>query len=276
MSPTPTTTPFDCAEPGCTWAVRGVPDKYARILAEEHAAEHAGQAPTTEPTPFRYVDDDGFCLTARLLPDLNAGGTTGTLSMTIEGSDEPQSAHVPVDELPQILAGIAGAAGLERARRVLGTPTMNTETRSCGSAQLHQPHQFMRMEVVFRCPGTAAESARRRLTPSEHDRAWHAIEGSAGEEGADPGTVLNAVLHALRIDAPTAAEEQAASPSRRMAAEAQRPTPDVAEALTDCGCGTYMRCPNGHCSRHYTCQDCGRCCTCECSGAPAATEEPTR
>ncbi|MFD8667051.1 hypothetical protein ACFV1U_16860 [Streptomyces microflavus] len=52
--------------------------------------------------------------------------------------------------------------------------------------------------------------ARRRLTPTEHDRAWHAIEGSAGEPGADPDTILNAVLHALRIDAPTPAEEQAA------------------------------------------------------------------
>ncbi|MER5678654.1 hypothetical protein ABT081_17105 [Streptomyces sp. NPDC002238] len=59
---------------------------------------------------------------------------------------------------------------------------------------------------------------------------------------------------------------------RQQAAEAQQPTPAVAET-TDCGCGTYMRCPNGHCSRHYTCQDCGRCCTCECSGTPDEAEE---
>ncbi|QQZ56883.1 hypothetical protein IFE09_27170 [Streptomyces microflavus] len=65
-----------------------------------------------------------------------------------------------------------------------------------------------------------AQSARRRLTPREHDRAWHAIEGGVGEDGADPGTVLNAVLHALRIDPPTVAEEQAASPRRRLAGEA--------------------------------------------------------
>lgn len=72
-------------------------------------------------------------------------------------------------------------------------------------------------------PAAPADRAtdRRRLTPNEHDRAWHAIEGSAGEEGADPGTVLNAVLHALRIDPPTVEEEQAASPSRRLADEAQ-------------------------------------------------------
>jgi len=43
---------------------------------------------------------------------------------------------------------------------------------------------------------------RRRLTKDEHDAAWHAIEGTAAEEGADPDTVLNAVLAALGIDPP--------------------------------------------------------------------------
>ncbi|MGW1870952.1 hypothetical protein ACWCPS_36105 [Streptomyces mauvecolor] len=46
-------------------------------------------------------------------------------------------------------------------------------------------------------------AARRVLTPGEHDRAWHAVEGAAGEPGADPGTVLDSVLAALGIDAPT-------------------------------------------------------------------------
>jgi hypothetical protein len=49
----------------------------------------------------------------------------------------------------------------------------------------------------------------RKLTVPEHDRAWHAIEGASGEPDADPGTVLAAVLHALRIEAPTAEDEQA-------------------------------------------------------------------
>ncbi|MFJ6319681.1 hypothetical protein ACIQJW_26725 [Streptomyces californicus] len=73
---------------------------------------------------------------------------------------------------------------------------------------------------------TEARSPRRRLTPTEHDRAWHAIEGSAGEPGADPDTILNAVLYALRIDAPTAAEEQAASPSRRATPPAAPAAPE--------------------------------------------------
>lgn len=51
----------------------------------------------------------------------------------------------------------------------------------------------------------------RVLTLLEHDAAWHAIEGAAGEEGADPGTVLAAVLHALGIDPPADEDEMAAS-----------------------------------------------------------------
>ncbi len=54
-----------------------------------------------------------------------------------------------------------------------------------------------------------AQPTRRVLTPNEHDRAWHAVEGAAGTPGADPDTILNAVLHALRIEAPTAEDEQA-------------------------------------------------------------------
>lgn len=42
----------------------------------------------------------------------------------------------------------------------------------------------------------------RVLTPLEHHAAWHAVEGAAGEEGADPQTILNAVLRVLKIAAP--------------------------------------------------------------------------
>lgn len=64
---------------------------------------------------YRYVDGDGFCLSARLLPDLNTGGVTETLSITVEGSDEPQSAHVPVGDVSAVLFGISRAAGQQTA-----------------------------------------------------------------------------------------------------------------------------------------------------------------
>lgn len=44
----------------------------------------------------------------------------------------------------------------------------------------------------------------RTLTESEYNAAWHAVEGAAGEEGADPATVLHAVLDRLGIDLPPA------------------------------------------------------------------------
>jgi hypothetical protein len=43
---------------------------------------------------------------------------------------------------------------------------------------------------------------RRRLSPNEYSAAWHAVEGAAGEPGADPATVLHAVLRALGIATP--------------------------------------------------------------------------
>jgi hypothetical protein len=52
-------------------------------------------------------------------------------------------------------------------------------------------------------PALVAEIRRlraRKLTFSEYNAAWHAVEGAAGEEGADPGTVLHAVLDRLGID----------------------------------------------------------------------------
>jgi hypothetical protein len=53
----------------------------------------------------------------------------------------------------------------------------------------------------------------RTLTESEYDSAWHAVEGAAGEEGADPGTVLHAVLDRLGITVPGAVEQPAVDAS---------------------------------------------------------------
>lgn len=60
------------------------------------------------------------------------------------------------------------------------------------------------------CLDARPPATRRRLTAAEHDAAWHAIEGTAAEEGADPDTVLNAVLAALGIDPPAVTAEAGA------------------------------------------------------------------
>ncbi|MGW3428920.1 hypothetical protein ACWDHW_13330 [Streptomyces melanosporofaciens] len=46
---------------------------------------------------------------------------------------------------------------------------------------------------------------RRVLTPDEYSAVWHAVEGAAGEPGADPATVLGAVLDRLGIQPPPTA-----------------------------------------------------------------------
>ncbi|WP_393075156.1 hypothetical protein [Streptomyces sp. LN704] len=65
-------------------------------------------------------------------------------------------------------------------------------------------------------PALLAEVRRlraRSLTENEYSAAWHAVEGAAGEEGADPGTVLHAVLDRLGITVPAAgAQPDTATP----------------------------------------------------------------
>jgi hypothetical protein len=65
-------------------------------------------------------------------------------------------------------------------------------------------------------PALLAEIRRlraRTLTESEYNSAWHAVEGAAGEEGADPGTVLHAVLNRLGITVPGTGEQPAVAVS---------------------------------------------------------------
>ena len=173
-------------------------------------------APTpTNPTPFRYIDEDGFCLSARLLPDLNTGRTTGTLSITIEGSDEPQSVHVPVKELPTALEGIAGAAGLEQARQVFGSPTTDTKTPVPVSADLPD-----RLEAVlterFTALGNPFSAMRRQEKGPDGWPAEHPV-GPAGVAG---------VLREL------------------LATEAQQPAPAAPETMlgaSGCTCIPWTR-----------------------------------
>ncbi|KPI31431.1 hypothetical protein OV320_2647 [Actinobacteria bacterium OV320] len=54
----------------------------------------------------------------------------------------------------------------------------------------------------------------RPLTEGEYNAAWHAVEGAAGEEGADPGTILHAVLARLGIAWPGTAEQSAVEEQR--------------------------------------------------------------
>ncbi|WP_369778861.1 hypothetical protein [Streptomyces sp. R33] len=80
---------------------------------------------------------------------------------------------------------------------------------------------------------------RRRLTELEHTAAWHAIESTAGEDGADPGTVLAAVLRALGIDPPGQVARDCPSCEVGIEHDAHCPTPETHN--WGCGCPTDER-----------------------------------
>lgn len=74
------------------------------------------------------------------------------------------------------------------------------------SAEMERPAVTELLDNIWTFPleqqaaATEEPAPRRTLTPNEYDAAWHAVEGAAGEEGADPGTVLHAVLNRLGIE----------------------------------------------------------------------------
>ncbi|MEU1433996.1 hypothetical protein ABZ438_07845 [Streptomyces sp. NPDC005786] len=279
--------------------------------------------PTTPPL-FRYVDEDDFHLSAHLLLDR----APATLSITIEGSDEPQSAHVPVGELPRVLAGIAAAAGLSApvAAPTTAPPVYAPCTVHGGDCRTEawpappappvdtDPRDRRdRWEAAAWAAGRtvdrnalaaymAVADTEQAALRAEVEGLDEALRGAISVSEKD-GARLRAELEQLRTDRATVLREAVevagqmggrfgtddhgdldtgwndaceaiSTELRRLADEAQQPE---TEAARGCGCGTYMRCPNGHCTRHYTCQDCGRCCTCGCSGqpTPAPSEEPT-
>ncbi|MFF4369665.1 hypothetical protein [Streptomyces sp. NPDC001594] len=94
---------------------------------------------------------------------------------------------------------------------------------SAGSSETGHAEAFIPVELLEEVIAGQREAARqaggqpfaptrRRLTELEHDRAWHAIEGTAGEDSADPGTVLAGVLRVLDIDPPASPEPCAQQP----------------------------------------------------------------
>src|ERR1051325_9792234 len=84
-----------------------------------------------------------------------------------------------------------------------------------------QMDRWRRTAYRVACTHEPDADAPRTLTEGEYSAAWHAVEGAAGEEGADPATVLHAVRARLGI----------ARPGTAPPAEEQQPT---AEACGKC------------------------------------------
>ncbi|MFF4902321.1 hypothetical protein [Streptomyces sp. NPDC001068] len=136
---------------------------------------------------YHATDHTGDSLT--VLP----GGTWTTFEVTRQANDDDEGATVRV----VVLTG-----RLPELRDALTAAAQYAQQRAAGNVQ-----------------------PPRVLTPGEHDRAWHAIEGAAGEPGADPGTILSAVLAALNIQPPSAEDEAAASAAMRARRDVRNGTP---------------------------------------------------
>lgn len=94
-----------------------------------------------------------------------------------------------------------------RAERDEFCNRVDTLTAVAKGNKRHVQELFLDLQ---KAQATIARLRARRLTPGEYDAAWHAVEGAAGEEGADPGTVLHTVLDRLGIDWQDAARPAAA------------------------------------------------------------------
>ncbi|GAA2439168.1 hypothetical protein [Streptomyces glaucus] len=121
---------------------------------------------------YRATDHTGDSLS------VTPGATWTTFTVTRQANDDDEAAAVPV----VVLTG-----RLPELRDALATTAQFAQQRIAAGAR--KPYV---------------------LTPAEHDRAWHAIEDAAGEPGADPGTILRAVLGALQILPPSAEDWEAA------------------------------------------------------------------
>lgn len=147
----------------------------------------------SDPELYRYVDVDGFCLSARLLIDLNTGAVTETLSITIEGSDEPQSIHVRASEAPTVTAGILRAAGQQPA--VLPAPDQQTAELVARAVRACAEHLRDRYADTW-----TADAARSldlnaaRIERGESTTLLRRLTGEAQQDPAQDGEALKPYL----------------------------------------------------------------------------------
>ncbi|MFF6940430.1 hypothetical protein [Streptomyces lavendulae] len=182
---------------------------------------------------FEFTDPDGDKLVAYPSQRMDE---VPAVSLYAEQGHESTNVHIPLSQLEEFIAGLReiarqqsdgqAAADQPTNAQPVGTLPQLLATRLTERfTALGNP--FSRMSINFQGPdgwpasrdvspndvadvlrellgqaGAQPAPGRRRLTELEHDAAWHAIEGTAGEPGADPGTVLAAVLRALDIDPP--------------------------------------------------------------------------
>ena len=200
-------------------------------------------APENPSSPYRYTDGQNHCLTLHTATgadrrpyvwaeaeNLAFGGDVVSAWLTLEQIDGLDAVLAQSSANGTALGSRRQYRAVDHTGAVLTVWPGSTWTAFEVTRQANDDEESAAVRVVVltgRLPelraaltaaaqgATGGAQTPRVLTPSEHDRAWHAIEGAAGEPGADPGTILSAVLAALGIQAPSAEDEQAASAALR-------------------------------------------------------------
>ncbi|MFJ3834481.1 hypothetical protein ACIPY6_03070 [Streptomyces sp. NPDC090054] len=128
---------------------------------------------------------------------------------------EHAAVFVPVANVEEVVAGLREIARQQdgQASPLISTATLTSALRQAGdlvaeytgNAVDSSAQMLRRLAEGTRRPNDPllhGAPDRRQLTEAEHDAAWHAVEGTASEDGADPSSVLAAVLWTLNIDPP--------------------------------------------------------------------------
>ncbi|MFJ7004185.1 hypothetical protein ACIQU7_24035 [Streptomyces albidoflavus] len=174
---------------------------------------------------YCYTDGQSHRLSLRVATDAPGHAYVWLDAENLAFGGETASVWLTTIEAAELLAALDGGREFRRGDRLVVRPgdvwTSVTVSRlpddDEAAATVPVVMLTARLPELSRALAGAIRDAERRatgrgqrprvLTLAEHDRAWHAVEGAAGEPGADPDTILNAVLAVLGIKTPEATTE---------------------------------------------------------------------
>ncbi|WP_172387693.1 ATP-binding protein [Streptomyces sp. MNP-20] len=116
-----------------------------------------------------------------------------------QAADRACTGRLPViwDARDPLMAAIAQAVWTHCTSD--GHSTVVDDPRNIAAAAAQPARTVLARTKADQAPQTAPS---RRLSPQEHDAAWHTIKSAVREPRSDPARVLADLLHALGIDAP--------------------------------------------------------------------------
>ncbi|HEY6115778.1 MAG TPA: hypothetical protein VI172_07445 [Candidatus Dormibacteraeota bacterium] len=196
-------------------------------LTSQQLDEIEARANAATKGPWGFYDGDNYADVAADM-QVTSPGSYNYREKVARLEDEnywDDQAHEDDDEDCASEQMAANAAFIAHARE--DVPVLLAEVRRLTDrvAELEeQMDRWRRTAYRVACTHEPDADAPRTLTEGEYSAAWHAVEGAAGEEGADPATVLHAVLDRLGIARPgTAAPAEEQQPTAEACGKCHRP-----------------------------------------------------